>query len=227
MSCSSTKICSSVTLEPRYGNLISSHSTFYLRSLAKRKISSSAVRFGGWTTCTKPQNGPSQIKVTLTWTTRELRGIIQWRHPTFLFFFTHTTHTLATFTHTHTPAAQVSAEKNKSQLVNGERLARHDAFCFVTISQREVKRQPTNTNLFVSSDFFCCRRHTVEATQQQTKHDTQFSYKSKNAATHTHTYTHHHWAQVSTLNWWCLLCVCGGERRKKVFSNFSTLQLQV
>jgi hypothetical protein len=193
MSCSSTKICSSVTLEPRYGKLISSHSTFYLRSLAKRKISSSAVQSVGGQHARSPKTDPlkkSDTHLNHTWIT----GYYSMASSNLLLLlYTHTTHTLATFTHTHTAAAsaQVSAEKNKSQLVNGERLARHDAFCFATISQREVKRQPTNTNLFVSSDFFCCRRHTVQSRPHNNKQNTTHNFLiNQKMQQHTHSNTH-------------------------------------
>jgi hypothetical protein len=113
----------------------------------------------------------------------------------------------------------VSAEKNKSQLVNGERLARHDAFCFVTISQREVKRQPTNTNLFVSSDFFCCRRHTVQSRPHNNKQNTTHNFLiNQKMQQHTHTPPPLSTGLDSKLVVSALLC--GGERRKKYFPTF-------
>jgi hypothetical protein len=139
-----------------------------------------------------------------------------------LLLYTNTRHThwRPSHTHSHTAAAaQVSAEKNKSQLVNGERLARHDAFCFATISQREVKRQPTNTNLFVSSDFFCCRRHTVQSRPHNNKQNTTHNFLiNQKMQQHTHTPPPLSTGLDSKLVVSALLC--GGERRKKYFPTF-------
>lgn len=169
MSCSSTKICSSVTLEPRYGKLISSHSTFYLRSQGKRKISSSAVQSVGGQHARSPKTDPQKSDTHLnhTWITRY--SMASSNLLLLLYTDTRHTHTLATFTHTHTHQQQQPRCRPRKIKVNWSTASDwHDTTPFVLLPFHNVKwRQPTNKNLFVSSDFFCCRRHFLLVVQSR------------------------------------------------------------
>lgn len=138
-----------------------------------------------------------------------------------LLLYTHDTHTGDLHTHTHTQQQQPRCRPRKIKVNWSTASDWHDTTPFVLLPFHNVKwrdNRQIQTCLcrLISSavdDTLSSRGHT---TTNKTRH-TIFS-KSKNAATHTH--THHHWAQVSTLNWWCLLCSVVEREEKSIFQLF-------